>query len=120
MGNGDKIGFSVDRGTYKCGGHYEGGPELKEVDMTIQEGIELFRSHQKSQAREKTRESYAYLLRNLETLFGETAVNAICVVETDRASMLPLSERMRNTYNDRSKPRDPRLESGIYHTWGRP
>ncbi len=46
--------------------------------MTIQEGIELFRTHQKSQAREKTRESYAYLLRNLETLFGETALEAIC------------------------------------------
>ena len=45
--------------------------------MTIQEGIELFRTHQKSQAREKTRESYAYLLRNLEALFGETATDAI-------------------------------------------
>ena len=45
--------------------------------MTLQEGIELFRTDQKSQAREKTRESYAYLLRNLETLFGETAIEAI-------------------------------------------
>jgi site-specific recombinase XerD len=45
--------------------------------MTIQVGIELFRTHQKSQAREKTRESYAYLLRNLETFFGETALEAI-------------------------------------------
>ncbi|MGD0238546.1 MAG: site-specific integrase [Syntrophorhabdales bacterium] len=45
--------------------------------MTLQEGIKLFRTHQKSQAREKTRESYAYLLRNLETLFGETTVEAV-------------------------------------------
>ena len=45
--------------------------------MTIQEGIELFRTHQKSQAREKTRESHAYLVRNLETLFGETVLEAI-------------------------------------------
>ncbi len=46
--------------------------------MTVQEGIELFRRHQQSQAREKTRESYNYLLRNLEAHCGEKAVDAIC------------------------------------------
>ena len=45
--------------------------------MTIHEGIELFRRQQQSQAREKTRESYAYLLQNLEVLFGEMTVDAI-------------------------------------------
>jgi len=45
--------------------------------MTVQEGIELFKRHQQSQAREKMRESYAYLLRNLETFFGEKAMDAV-------------------------------------------
>ncbi len=45
--------------------------------MTVQEGIELFRSHQRSQAQEKTRQSYAYLLRNFETLFGEAMLKEI-------------------------------------------
>ena len=45
--------------------------------MTMHEGIELFRRHQQNQVREKTRESYAYLLQNLEVLFGEMTVDAI-------------------------------------------
>ncbi len=42
--------------------------------MTVQEGIELFKRHQQRQARE----SYAYLLRNLETFFGEKPMDALC------------------------------------------
>ena len=36
--------------------------------MTLHEAIELFKDHQKNSVKEKTRESYGYLFRNLEAL----------------------------------------------------
>ena len=54
--------------------------------MTIREGIELFRTHQKTQAREKTRESYVYLLRNFEARFGETMMDAISAEDIHHSS----------------------------------
>jgi hypothetical protein len=41
--------------------------------MTLREAIELFKDHQNSRAREKTRESYGHLFRNLEALLGDAA-----------------------------------------------
>ena len=65
--------------------------------MTIQERIELFRSHQKSQAREKTRESYAYLLHNLEMLFGETAIEAISAEDIHQFLLIVTDGRARSS-----------------------
>lgn len=45
--------------------------------MTLQEAIEVFRNHQKNSVRDKTRESYGYLFRNLGTLLGDTALNDV-------------------------------------------
>ena len=45
--------------------------------MTLHEAIELFKDHQKDNAKEKTRESYGYLFRNLETLLEDGALDAI-------------------------------------------
>ncbi len=45
--------------------------------MTLRSAIELFRDHQKNSDREKTRESYSYLFRNLEALLGDTAIDDI-------------------------------------------
>ncbi|WP_084219096.1 tyrosine-type recombinase/integrase [Syntrophorhabdus aromaticivorans] len=39
--------------------------------MTLQEAIQIFKDHQKISVREKTRESYDYLFRNLGALLGE-------------------------------------------------
>ena len=45
--------------------------------MTLHEAIELFKDHQKDNAKEKTRESYGYLFRNLETLLDNVPLEAI-------------------------------------------
>jgi integrase/recombinase XerD len=45
--------------------------------MTVHLAIELFREHQKNSARDKTRESYSHLLKNLETLLGDHALECI-------------------------------------------
>jgi hypothetical protein len=47
--------------------------------MTLHEAIELFKDHQKNSAKEKTRESYAYLFKNLETLLDNVACAALKV-----------------------------------------
>ena len=65
--------------------------------MTVQEGVELFRTHQKSQMRKKTRESYAYLLRNLETLFGETAVDAVTPEDIHQFLLIVTDGRARSS-----------------------
>jgi integrase len=65
--------------------------------MTIREGIELFRTHQKTQAREKTRESYAYLLRNFETRFGETMMDAISAEDVHQFLVIVTDGRARSS-----------------------
>jgi integrase len=65
--------------------------------MTIREGIELFRTHQKTQAREKTRESYAYLLRNFETRFGETMMDAISAEDIHQFLLIVTDGRARSS-----------------------
>jgi hypothetical protein len=42
--------------------------------MILRTAIELFRDHQKNSVRNKTRESYAHHLCNLETLVGDAAL----------------------------------------------
>jgi integrase/recombinase XerD len=65
--------------------------------MTMQEGIELFKRHQQSQAREKTRESYNYLLRNLDARFGEKAVDAICADDIQQLLLTVTGGRARSS-----------------------
>ncbi|MGZ3598109.1 MAG: tyrosine-type recombinase/integrase, partial [Syntrophales bacterium] len=45
--------------------------------MTLHEAIALFREHQKNSARDKTRESYGHLLKNLEALLGDRVLDSI-------------------------------------------
>jgi hypothetical protein len=65
--------------------------------MTLHEAIELFREHQKNSARDKTRESYSHLLKNLETLLGDHAFE--CIVSQDLYQFLILltEGRAKNT-----------------------
>ncbi len=45
--------------------------------MTVHMAIALFREHQKNSARDKTRESYGHLLKNLEALLGDRVLDSI-------------------------------------------
>lgn len=45
--------------------------------MTLREAIELFKDHQKNSARNKTRESYGHVFRNLEAFLGDAALGDI-------------------------------------------
>ena len=45
--------------------------------MTLHDALELFRDHQKNSVRSKTRESYGHLLKNLEALLGDHALDGI-------------------------------------------
>jgi len=45
--------------------------------MTLREGIELFKDHQKNSVRSKTRKSYEHTLRNLEGLLGDHLLEAV-------------------------------------------
>ena len=45
--------------------------------MTLLQAIALFRDHQKNSVRDKTRESYGHLLRNLEVLLGDRVLESI-------------------------------------------
>jgi hypothetical protein len=45
--------------------------------MTLYEAIDLFKDHQKDNAKEKTRESCGHLLRSLEALLGDAALDEV-------------------------------------------
>jgi len=45
--------------------------------MRLCEAIELFKDHQKDNAKEKTQKSYSYLFRNLETLLDDGVLEAM-------------------------------------------
>ncbi|MGD0231177.1 MAG: site-specific integrase [Syntrophorhabdales bacterium] len=45
--------------------------------MTLRDAIEQFRDHQKNSAKEKTRESYGYLFRNMEALLGNASLDEL-------------------------------------------
>jgi integrase/recombinase XerD len=40
--------------------------------MTVKQAIEIFRSHQQTHGRQKTRNSYHHVIGNFETLFGDS------------------------------------------------
>ncbi len=45
--------------------------------MTLHMAIELFREHQKNSVRDKTRESYGHLLKNVEAVFADRVLESI-------------------------------------------
>ena len=61
--------------------------------MTLREAIEVFREHQKNSMKDKTRESYGHLFRNLEALLGDAAVeNISSQTSTSSCSFSPKAE----------------------------
>jgi integrase len=65
--------------------------------MTLHEAIELFKDHQKDNAKEKTRESYGYLFRNLETLLEDGPLDAISPQDLYQFLLLLTEGRARST-----------------------
>ena len=65
--------------------------------MTLHEAIELFKDHQKDNAKEKTRESYGYLFRNLETLLEDGPLDAIRAQDLYQFLLLVTEGRARST-----------------------
>ena len=65
--------------------------------MTLQEAIEVFRDHQKNSVRDKTRESYGYLFRNLGTLLGDTALNDVSPQDLYEFLLILTEGRARST-----------------------
>jgi integrase len=65
--------------------------------MTLHEAIALFREHQKNSARDKTRESYSHLLKNLETLLGDHALECIGSQDLYQFLILLTEGRAKNT-----------------------
>ena len=65
--------------------------------MTLHEAIELFKDHQKDNAKEKTRESYGYLFRNLETLLEDGPLDAVRAQDLYQFLLLVTERRARST-----------------------
>jgi integrase len=65
--------------------------------MTLREAIELFKDHQKNGMRDKTRGSYGYLFRNLEALFGDSAIEDISSQDLYQFLLLLTEGRARST-----------------------
>jgi integrase len=65
--------------------------------MTLHEAIELFKDHQKDNAKEKTRESYGYLFRNLEALLENGPLDAILAQDLYQFLLLLTEGRARST-----------------------
>ncbi len=65
--------------------------------MTLHEAIELFKDHQKDNAKEKTWESYGYLFRNLETLLEDGPLDAVWAQDLYQFLLLLTEGRARST-----------------------
>ncbi len=65
--------------------------------MALREAIELFKDHQKNSAKERTRESYSHLFRNLEALFGDAALGDISSQDLYQFLLLLTEGRARTT-----------------------
>jgi integrase/recombinase XerD len=65
--------------------------------MTLRETIELFRDHQKNSTRDKTQESYGYLFRNLEALFGDSVMENMSSQDLYHFLLLLTEGRARST-----------------------
>ncbi len=76
----------------------------------IREAIELFRDHQKNSARDKTRESYGHLLRNLEALLGDTTLNGVSSQDLYQFLLLLTEGLARSTGDAQKALRPPRRQ----------
>ena len=65
--------------------------------MTVHMAIELFREHQKNSARDKTRESYSHLLRNLEARFSDCVLDSIASQDLYQFLITLTEGRAKNT-----------------------
>ncbi|MGD0229946.1 MAG: site-specific integrase [Syntrophorhabdales bacterium] len=65
--------------------------------MTLRDAIEQFRDHQKGSAKEKTRESYGYLFRNMEALLGDVVVEDVSSQDLYQFLLLLTEGRARTT-----------------------
>ena len=65
--------------------------------MTLRDAIEQFREHQKTSAKEKTRESYGYLFRSMEALLGNTMIESISSQDLYQFLLLLTEGRARTT-----------------------
>ena len=65
--------------------------------MTLRNAIDQFRDHQKNSAKEKTRESYDHLFRNMEALLGDAAFGEISSQDLYQLLLLLTEGRARTT-----------------------
>jgi integrase/recombinase XerD len=65
--------------------------------MTLREAIKMYTDHQKNSVRNKTRESYGYLFRNLEVLLGNTMLDDISSHDLYQFLLLLTEGRARST-----------------------
>ena len=65
--------------------------------MTVHTAIELFKEHQKNSARDKTRESYGHLLRNLEAGFSDCVLDSIASQDLYQFLVTLTEGRTKNT-----------------------
>jgi len=65
--------------------------------MRLCEAIELFKDHQKDNAKEKTQKSYSYLFRNLETLLDDGVLEAMSPQDLYQFLVILTEGRARST-----------------------
>jgi integrase/recombinase XerD len=65
--------------------------------MTLREAIEVFKDHQKNSVREKTRESYGHLFRNLDSLFGTGDLHDVSAQDVYEFLLLLTEGRAKST-----------------------
>jgi hypothetical protein len=80
--------------------------------MILHDAIEMFIDHQKNRVREKTRESYGYLFRNLESLLGTVGLHDVSSQDLYEFLLLLTEGRSKTTarlrYAQRPMPRGAR------------
>jgi site-specific recombinase XerD len=65
--------------------------------MMVKEAIAVFRMHQKSQSRQKTRDSYGYPIRNLEALFGASELATLSTEDIHQFILIVTDGRARSS-----------------------
>jgi len=65
--------------------------------MRLRKAIELFKDHQKDNAKEKTQKSYRYLFRNLETLLDDVLLEDISPQDLYQFLLILTEDRARST-----------------------
>ena len=79
--------------------------------MRLREAIELFKDHQKDNAKEKTRKSYGYLFRNLETLLDDVVLEGMSPQDLYQFLLILTEGRARST----ARLRYAQLKSFLNH-----